>query len=136
LIACIVVFVAPLLVPEVHLLGLLERLLTVLVLQPRSVGSPLCTSLHMCFRIDSSSWLVALNHPLIEALLNWSIAFLSVIMHRVIDWSSLVDWSSSWCSIVRSAVVECIFVLKSLDFFRSLRIDIVLEASFVVFEHS
>ncbi len=67
--------------------------------------------------------------------MNGGIDFLSIFVHGVIDGSSFIEGSGSWGSVFLMASIGRIFVGKSFDLV-VLRVNIVLKASFVAFEHS
>lgn len=131
-----VVFLVALLISKVHLLGLLERLLDVLVLDPLSSGRSFRASLDHRLRINPSSWLVPLQNAVIRGLLSGDTASFPVLMHGVVNRSSFVGGSGSGSGVILQASVGVVFIPEPLHFFRALRVNIVFEAAFVGLVHS
>lgn len=68
--------------------------------------------------------------------MNRCIVPLSILIHRVINGCSLIDRRSCGSSIFLKACIGGVFIGEPFHLIGELRIDIVLKASFVVFEHS
>lgn len=79
-----VVVLVALLFPEVDLLGLLEGLLYVLVLDALSSGRPLGAPLDHRLGIDPSPRLMSLQNAVIRGLLGCNTAPLPVLVHGVV----------------------------------------------------
>lgn len=123
-------------VSEVHLLGLLEGFLDVLVLDAlsrwRSLGAPLDHRLG----IDPSPRFMPLQNAVIRGVLSWDAAPVSLLVHGVVHRCSFVGRRGGGVGVILQPSVGVIFVAEALHFLRALRVDIVLKAAFVGLVHS
>ena len=131
-----VVVLVALLVPEVHLLGLLEGFLDVLVLDALSCWRPLGAPLDHGLGINSSSGFMPFQNAVIRGLLSGNAASLPVFVHGVVNRCPFVGRRGGGGGVILEASVGVIFVAEALHLLRALRVDIVLEAAFVGLVHS
>lgn len=135
-VSLIAVVLVALLVPEVHLLGLLEGLLDVLILDALGGGRPLGAPLDHCLGIDPSPWLMPLQNAVIRSLLSGNAVPFPVLVHGVVHGGSFVGRCGGGGGVLLQASVGVVFAAESLHFLGALRVDIVLEAAFVGLVHS